>query len=168
VTTEHRPSDDLFWTAARYAWGELSAEQSAAFEERLADDEAACVALAEAVRLTVHLRAATIGPSTLPRSQSLSQAERTQRRWAAAWLTVATLAIATAWFAIRYAAPPSTVDPASTELLALWADSAGFPDGDLFDDFDSEPELLDESLAAPGWLVQAVQLSDDVRTSQPE
>jgi anti-sigma-K factor RskA len=41
----------LNWLAFRYVSGEMSSEESAEFEARLADDELACVAVAEAVQL---------------------------------------------------------------------------------------------------------------------
>jgi hypothetical protein len=46
------PTDDLPLTALRYAAGELPAASAAAFEARLADDQAAREALGEAIRLS--------------------------------------------------------------------------------------------------------------------
>ena len=165
--TEHIPSDDLFWTAARYAWGELSMEDATAFEDRLATDETACLAVAEAVQLMAHLKAATQQNTYASVPAADFPSRRQQRRSAAAWVTIAGLAVAMAWFAVQQASPPSSADPVSTELLARWTDAGSLTDADMFDDFDLEPELLDESLTAPGWLVQAVQLADDARTPTP-
>ncbi|MFQ5731265.1 MAG: hypothetical protein ACE5KM_04840, partial [Planctomycetaceae bacterium] len=46
------PRDDLEWTAFRYVANELSAEEAAAFEQRLADDQAAREAVARCVEMT--------------------------------------------------------------------------------------------------------------------
>lgn len=162
---ETLPTDELFWTAARYVWGELPADETAAFEERLAYDETACLAVAEATRLILHVQVAAPHHAVMRAAEV--RPKRTQSRWAAAWLTVALLTVATAWFAVQQAAGPSKADPVSTELLARWTDAGELADGDLFDDLDAEPEVLDESLTAPSWLVQAVQLADDSRTSRP-
>lgn len=165
---EHSTSDELFWTAARYAWGELSPEETAAFEDRLAHDEAACLAVAEAVRLTLDVKSAAQNITVpAPVDSASPKSNRTQHRSAGAWLTVALLAMAATWFVVQQAVSPARVDPASMELLARWTDAGELADGDFFDDLDAEPELLDESLTAPGWLVQAVQLADDLRTPQP-
>jgi len=51
-------SNDLLWVAIQYQLGELSALDSAAFETRLLDDQAAREALSQAVELTMACRLA--------------------------------------------------------------------------------------------------------------
>jgi hypothetical protein len=71
---------DLDWLAACYVWGEMDALQRAAFERRLADDTAACEAVARAVELSDCL-AAACAPVATPRTASH---ERSTSREAAA------------------------------------------------------------------------------------
>lgn len=46
------PRGDLFWLAFRYVAGEMDADESAAFEDRLAHDQTARESVADAVALT--------------------------------------------------------------------------------------------------------------------
>ncbi|MHC5537169.1 hypothetical protein ACYOEI_02905, partial [Singulisphaera rosea] len=52
------PRGDLLWLAFRYVAVEMDAEESAAFEERLAYDQLARESVAEAVALTEAVRVA--------------------------------------------------------------------------------------------------------------
>ena len=51
-------SDTLNWLAVRYVSGELEESENREFEQRLADDQAACEAVASAVRTTLAVQAA--------------------------------------------------------------------------------------------------------------
>jgi len=168
--TEQNADHDLNWLATQYALGELSPADHAVFEARLATDEAACLAVAEAVRLMVQLRAATVpvGAVALAATSSTPVPGRQlARRWAAAWVTVAMLTVAMAWFAVHQAVPPAAVELASTDLLARWTHAGLVDDADAWDDADLDGEWLDESLSAPNWLVQAVQLADESKSARP-
>jgi anti-sigma-K factor RskA len=50
---------NLDWLAQQYMLGELSVSDAERFEQRLADDEAACAALAQATQLVLSLEALT-------------------------------------------------------------------------------------------------------------
>src|SRR5262245_46700476 len=64
-------TNELDWTAFCYAAGELSADESAAFENLLGEDQAAREALARAVELTQAVASAeTIHPTIVARSRS--------------------------------------------------------------------------------------------------
>ncbi|MFM8792407.1 MAG: hypothetical protein ACKOFX_08020, partial [Solirubrobacterales bacterium] len=70
--------DDLDWLAHRYLLDELSADEAAAFEERLGTDEEAAAALARSVRLMAAVSSALDGarlvapaPATPVRRQKL-------------------------------------------------------------------------------------------------
>ncbi len=57
-TTPPVAGDDLLWLAVQYRLGELSANEAAAFETRLLDDQLAREALSQAVELTLACRLA--------------------------------------------------------------------------------------------------------------
>ncbi len=161
--TDTHATDELCWTASRYVWGELPPAEQAAFEERLSHDEAACLAVAEAVKLTALIQA---GEHRASITQSTPSAVTVPRsRWSAALVAVAISAVAACWFAVRQAASPAVVNPGSTELLARWTDAGQRDESEFWDEFDAEPEVLDESLSAPSWMLHAVQLSN--KPAQP-
>ena len=161
--TDTHATDELRWTASRYVWGELPPAEQAAFEERLTHDEAACLAVADAVKLTALIQAG--GRRALTTQPMPSSVTVPRSRWSAALVAVAVSAVAACWFAVRQAASPAVVNPVSSELLARWTDAGQREDAELWDEFDAEPEVLDESLSAPSWMLHAVQLS--TKPSQP-
>jgi hypothetical protein len=80
-------SNELDWSAFCYAAGELSADEAAAFEARLADDQSAREALARAVELTqVVATAQSLAPVTLARPQSANWSKRL------AWMAIGSAA----------------------------------------------------------------------------
>src|SRR6476469_4573620 len=87
-----QPSADLFWQATRYVWGELTPDEAAAFEERLAADELACAAVAEAVTMSAGLKT-TVGPAVFVGRAEVSSRTISHRR-----LTVGLCAAAMALF----------------------------------------------------------------------
>ena len=153
-----QPTNDLVWDAARYVWGELSPAESAAFEARLATDERACAAVAEAVQLSAALQAATT--ITAPPIRTASPTSRRAAAWICACAaTLAGIALLSAW-------QPATTstDVAALELVDRWVaeNHATLPgELDIRDELDLEPEVLDESLSAPRWLLHAVQLTTE-------
>lgn len=154
-----QPTPDLAWEAARYVWGELSPAEATAFEQRLATDELACVAVAEAVQLSAGLQAAVPAPLLAQPQRSASTFGRQLAAWVcAATATVAGIALFFAW----QPTPAPAVNLATVELVDRWvAQNHRGPHAefDIRDDMDTESEILDESLSAPHWLVNAVELT---------
>jgi hypothetical protein len=175
------PKSDLAWFAFAYVSGELTHAEAEAFERRLAQDQAAREAVAEAVALIGAV--AAVPPETLPLPS-------TRRRWPRRWLAAGVAAAAslavvvglsrrgpTPPIVVAVVAPPRAgADPAGTVALA-WSG--------LRQEFDREEEGSDERIAGldepeplavepesvadrglPGWLVEAAALGD--HASRPE
>jgi hypothetical protein len=85
-------SDELDWLAFCYIAGEMSRDETAAFEQRLADEQEAREAVARAVELTRAIAAAKAARPTVPASVSAVPRRRYRavRRWF--WAAVATAA----------------------------------------------------------------------------
>jgi len=87
--------NELDWSAFCYAAGEMTESEAAAFEQRLADDQAAREALARAVELTqVVATAESLEPAVALRSQASSWTRRL------AWMAIgsaASLLVALLW-----------------------------------------------------------------------
>ena len=158
-------SADLFWTATRYVLDELTPAERAEFEERLASDEAACLAVANAVQLTVGVQAASERPVTIrPVEDSRPRRAAVWPAWlAGAALLAAGIAVFTPWPSPTLA----PVDLASAELLDRWTQTKLLSDADGLDDFDPEADVLDDTLAAPQWMVQAVRITTNSKPLTP-
>jgi hypothetical protein len=174
-------SNELDWTAFCYAAGELSPAEGAAFEQRLATDQAAREALARAVELTQAVAMAeTLEPVVVVR------AERSLWGRRLAWMAVGSAAsllaaaLVSALVAPRADNPLVVSDDLTSELAAAWtqtrqelsvASDAGlwFPDhldAVTLDTVTGEPvdPLTDERedavvSATPSWLTAAVRSS---------
>jgi hypothetical protein len=165
-------SDDLDWSAFCYAAGELSPDEVAAFEARLADDQAAREALARAVELTdVVASAESLAPVVVARSQSNAWTKRLA--WmaigSAASLLVALLSSGVwSWFGSE-----QTSSIQRSELASAWTQTRqelSESDSDLWypkhlaaDDAipgespgaEDDGELLD--MVTPEWMTAAVE-----------
>lgn len=143
--------DELNWLAQQYVLGELDAEAAGAFEARLADDEAAGVALAQAVQLVAVLQ--TVQP------------ERTERSTRIDWrrLSLGLAATAAAGAAVWLLPQISTTTQEevsaaplqAAELVSRWREAPleGAPGSDRWTD-----EELDGGDDVPNWLLAAVSL----------
>ena len=142
--------DSLEWLAQRYVLGELGADEVAAFEARLADDEQAAAAVADAARLMMSVQAAVE-----------SQAQPTNlaaRRHHPARSLAARIAIGIAGLAAAVAVVwllPRGGDEAA-ELAARWAE---IPDVVPADDAAEDEEADGDEV--PDWLLAAVTLEQD-------
>lgn len=147
------------WTAVLYLLGELNAEEHAAFETTLAEDQAAREALAEAVALIGGLQGATPG---FGRGRS-SMRQRSPMLAAVVGLAAALLL----WLA--WPRP----DTAGNDLALAWSglvgqagpDAADLPEepevGGLAADADwSSPEGDDEE-SVPAWMLEVVSRNGD-------
>lgn len=88
----NQAAEQLDWLAARYVLGELDAEETASFEDRLGGDEAAAGAVVAAVRLVEAIAVASPAPAASDgvRLGNLGTAERHRGGWR--WSTVAVAA----------------------------------------------------------------------------
>lgn len=164
---------ELNWLATRYVLGELSVAEHAAFESRLADDVAACEAVASASRLVLAGQRA-MSSGTVPAStSSLEPAGRGRPTPAAltrsvrgAWsvVAVASAAIAVAClFLVRSPREENSVvvdaskvvSPSPAELVSLWRSGT---DSVVVEPEEIEIEPGDDDMAVPGWMLAAVSL----------
>jgi anti-sigma factor RsiW len=172
---------DLAWLAFAYVSGELAHAEAEAFERRLAQDQAAREAVAEAVALIGAV--AAFPPETLPLMRAR---RRLTRRWLAAGAAVAASLAVVVGLSSRGPKPPiavavvasprAGVDPAGTVALAWSGLHQEFePDQEGSDDLsawlnEAEPVTVEtESVAdrgLPGWLVEAAALGDHPSPSQ--
>ncbi len=132
---------DLDWQAYCYVAGDLPADAALAFEQRLAEDLAACEAVARMSELFQAVQAAlalqprstrSAGPLSAPRKQSLSQA-----KWVALAATLAGIACGawllgtglwgTGWLNTGLVTGPVALQPLTGEQRALvdaWIETA--------------------------------------------
>src|SRR4051812_41484392 len=109
------PDADLGWTAYLYVTGELSSLEEAAFELRLADDQEAREAVAEAVELAGALSAIGAG-DWLPSRGRKSPARRVLG-WSAL-AAAASLVVASLW---TLRSGRSTASPDAAEVAIAWS-----------------------------------------------
>jgi anti-sigma-K factor RskA len=169
---------DLAWTALRYALDELSTEDAAAFEARMADEPAACEALAAATADLCDLRSAfAVSQPMIP---------STTRPTAGGFLAFAFMAVALVFLVASFLFLPfwrrTGVEPGGLTLAksaaALDANSevalaaVAFVAANADDFFDeptqcSETENLPEEISVPNWLVEAIAHADDPGGAAP-
>ena len=166
TTSETTTQNDLAWLANCYVAGELSVDETAAFEVRLETDVAACDAVACAMELNLAIAAAfdsqpvTVCPQ--PAANLLS------RRTVAAITVLAASAVAVASVAlmIGYSGSPNGVarKDGADRIVAAWASGEAarnsFADDDLLDAAD------DDDLDPPDWMLAALTV-DDVKEQLP-
>ena len=151
------PADDeTDWFALRYLLGELSMSDSAAFEDRLGEEQAAREAVARASRLVTVI-------SDAPRSvEPLAPARGTRRRVVAILATIAAgVAAVIAWRntadAPRPAAPLATSDVDPARLVVLWSDASEAATDEAGSDDIDDSRDADTALVPPDWLLAAVE-----------
>jgi ferric-dicitrate binding protein FerR (iron transport regulator) len=155
-------NDELFWRAFRYVQNELPAAERVEFETCLGNDLAACEAVAEAVRLTAGMN--SLAAVAMPLAESIPPV-RSPRRFFPVAVSAALVLITGLVFTSWPVFDASEANLASAELVNRWRLDghlafAELPDGD--DVADEDSEILDESLSAPGWMMSAVRLSDEL------
>lgn len=143
-------NDDDLLLAVRYVTGECDASEAGAFEERLADDEAAQYALVEATRIVALLKSTPCCPQ-------FAQPETKKHRWGVGtgqWGVVLAACVVVA-VGVLWTIESGTSTP-SPALAQAWSSMEHEPVAAIA----AEEELVDESqeLAAevPDWLLTAV------------
>lgn len=171
--TAPRISDaDLEWLAFRYAAGELQAAELDQFEQLLATDERACMAVAQAVMLgravmqieqhsdkPGHNECGQVERSQVERSITIAlpaKARSTRRSAIAAACCAAGVALAAGWPSFTTPASKQSVETAST-VAALWVHGADDEQAsEAILPASPEPVDLEDEDAVPGWLLAAV------------
>lgn len=146
--------DDLDWLAHRYLLDELSADEAAAFEERLGTDEETAAALARSVRLMAAVS------SALDDAKQVESAPATpdHRRKLLAGLTAIAATIALVYvLSVRQGLKPVAASGDAVELVSIWRESAGdvAVESDATTDEDEVQTAIDD---VPDWLMAAVAL----------
>lgn len=159
-------SASLSWLAFQYVNEELSPLEAEAFEERLACDQAAREAVAEAVLLC---QAVAAGEKVeLP-------AQRRTWLWPASWAAVGAAACLAVSMLIppdsrepdQHAAQTSAADAASADLALIWAQSGVLDEMSLMEPVDEDLGLvggvreLDPSVDVPAWMLEALYGGED-------
>ncbi len=172
--TMNNENHELDWSAFCYAAGEMTADEAAAFEARLADDQAAREALARAVELTeVVASAESLAPAVVVRSQASVWTKRLTWMaigsaasllvalvWSGAWSWLASETVASAEQARLAAAWSQTRQELAESDSDLWyprhfaASEAEEPDAVLPTPVD-DADLLDS--VTPTWMTAAVE-----------
>lgn len=162
--------DELNWLAFRYVAGELTGEEAASFETRLANDLSVCEAVAAVSELTISTQATLL-------SERLETARRTEdpRPWTArvrSWVAVGSTVLALGWLflllgdgsdrAARKTAdsPTRNQSQSAADLIAHWS---RYGETEFSDEF---PEIAPTELTEPddpdipGWMIAAVSLEN--------
>lgn len=158
------PAESLRWTALQYVLGELSPAEHAAWETRLADDEACCAAVAEAALLVANLQPASRPSGAVVPATPVTVPARFSRTGLGAALSA--LAATAALAAVLLQSPqPSTGDAEQARLASLWhQDAARAAADDDADPLDDGAELAADD-RIPDWLLAAVSLAERQRAA---
>lgn len=161
TTSEMTTRNDLAWLASCYVAGELSVDETAAFEARLETDVAACDAVARAMELNLAIAAAfDARPATI--ISPLPTTTAPNRRTAGMITALAAMAVAAAGVALMVGRGPATNGIARKDgadrLVAAWA--TGEAARNNVDD-DETLELADDAdLDPPDWMLAALTVAD--------
>jgi hypothetical protein len=165
------PESDLHWTAFLYSSGDLPLDEAERFEARLADDQAARDALADAVELAGAL--AIVAPEFRPRRRLIG---RRILFAASAFAAAACLVLAFSSWLLR----PSLQDrPDASEVALAWSSLRGGADVDwlalptgspMAEAAQIDPEVEVEpstDRALPSWLLSAASAPlDDTKEEE--
>lgn len=156
---------DVSWLAWRYLLDELDADADAAFERRLAHDEAAAAAVAEAARLVEAVAGAASVGAVIDRPP-------VRRHWLPVAAACAALVAGILLIVVSSGERPLGSTPVAgsraAELVRLWSSGEQGAVGDADDPHGigvGEEGVGDE---VPGWLLTAVTLDHDRRAAAAE
>ncbi|MBI1902044.1 MAG: hypothetical protein HYS13_13155 [Planctomycetia bacterium] len=186
--------DELLFLAYRYLAGELSPDECAAFEGRLAVDQAARESLAQASQLaeSVHLacEADVVSPAFAGSAADDRRAPttRTRRGWfrrgwiaRVGWMATGAAAVALVYFAIRPNGAPTSphADPAAAALALVWAQQPSAIAEPADDEWPGEQSSGDDAAVAAGgadepevvhipqWMLAAVSAAQGAKENVP-
>jgi hypothetical protein len=151
------PEPDLHWTAFLYISGDLPADEATSFEARLADDQEARDAVAEAVELAGAL--AIVGAESRPRRRS-----KLRRAFVAASVLAAAACVALAFSPRSGPTGQDRLD--ASEVALAWSSLRGGPDIGQVAEIEIESEVEPSTdRALPSWLLSAASapLDDEPR-----
>lgn len=160
MASEMTTQNELAWLANCYVAGELSADETVAFEARLANDDAACEAVARAMELNLAIAAAFDSqPATVcPQPATIAPSRRT----AAVITALAATAVAAAGVALMvgHGSSPHGIarKDGADRLVAAWAN--GEAARNSADDDDSLEVANDDDLDPPDWMLAALTVED--------
>lgn len=160
TTSEMTTRNDLAWLANCYVAGELSVDETAAFEARLETDLTACDAVARAMELNLAIAAAfDAQPAILSPHPSTASPNR---RTATVITALAATAVAAAGVALMIGHGSTTNGvvrkDGADRLVAAWA--SGEAARNNVDD-DETIELADDAdLDPPDWMLAALTVAD--------
>ncbi len=166
TASEMTTRNELAWLANCYVAGELSVDETAAFEARLETDVAACSAVAHAMELNLAIAAAfDAQPATLGHQ---SGAASPSRRTTTVITALAATAVAAAGVAlmIGHGSTPTGIarKDGADRLVAAWA-SGEAARNNVADD-DSLDLADDADLDPPDWMLAALT-AEDVKEKNP-
>jgi len=148
------PSDDLDWLAHRYLLDELSADEAAAFEERLGADEEAAAALARSVRLMAAVSSAL---SAAKQVEPVPATPDHHRKLFAGLTAIAATIALVCVLSVGQGLKPVAASGDAADLVSIWRESTGeVPvESDSPTDDDEVEAATDD---VPDWLMAAVAL----------
>jgi ferric-dicitrate binding protein FerR (iron transport regulator) len=166
TASETTTQNELAWLANRYVAGELSADETAAFEARLETDVAACSEVARAMELNLAIVAAFDSqPKTLSPQPGTAAPPR---RVTMVVTALAATAVAAAGVALMIGHGSTTNGivrkDGADRIVAAWA--TGEAARNDFDDDDSLELADDSDLDPPDWMLAALT-SEDVKDQLP-
>jgi hypothetical protein len=160
----HENLEDLDLQAFRYIAGEMTAAEADSFEQRLADDQAACEAVARAVELAQAVATVPADVIPLPTTHhSPLTTHSSPHRWLrpARWVAAAAAVVfgVAGWWYVNRSDEESRLAKVWANLW-LGSDAVVVPDHDLI--ADSKESIVDDEdeLTVPGWMIEAVGGSD--------
>ena len=163
TTSEATIQNDLAWLANRYVAGELSVDETAAFEARLETDVAACSAVAHAMELSLAIAAAFDQETSQPVARPIQETVAPTRWSVASLAALAALAAVAASIALMVGHVGSTTNgiarkDGADRIVAAWA--SGEAARNNADDDDLLDATDDDDLDPPDWMLAALTIED--------
>lgn len=156
MTNPQPSAKNLDWLAQQFVLGELSERDAADFESRLATDEAACSALAQAAQLVLSLQAAA---APLPLAKPIRTTDHFSRQLVALTAVAACCLITVLAWSPAPTSPPRLVRAEiiqAQELVNRWrVGRLLLASATMVDDDD---EVADGGDRAPSWMLAAVSI----------